>query len=360
GCWHEMRSSGRRKQNMFTSIRLALLLLVMVAMPQAHAKKSRLEQILKSLAAKGQVSAEIVNLTNSRELLKVNPDQPLNPASSIKLFTAYVALSRLGINYQFKTQVQKTTDGSLCIRGGGDPSFVMEDMYLVVQGLKRKGLESYSGKITLDASAYDEELYPEDRSDQDSERAYNAPISGLNFNYNTITVFVNPTEKGKPAKFGLDFPFDFVKVEGKVTTAGTTDVTWDKKGKGDLEVVSLGGKIAEGGDEWHKPFRIRNPSNAFGQAMAMMLESAGIPSAQKAAVVNGVCPVDGPMYYEYSSKPLSFIVGLMNKYSNNFIADSLVKALDHEVNRRAGTAAGGLAYIRTELEKVGIHSTAKG
>ncbi len=351
------RESGAR--NFGASLVLGFVLFGLPG-PAAEAKKSRLEQVLSSMAAKGQASAEIVNLTNSRELVKAGAEQPLNPASSIKLFTAYVALSRLGINYQFKTRVQKTPDGSLCVKGGGDPSFVMEDLYLLVQGMKRKGLDSYSGKITLDASVFDEEMYPEDRSDQDSERAYNSPISGLNFNYNTITVFVSPSDKGKPAKIGPDFQFDFVKVEGKVMTAGGTDVTWDKKGKGELEVVSLGGKIAEGGEEWRKPFRIRNPSKAFGQAMAMMLESSGVRAVEKVSLASGTCPVDGPVFFEYASKPLSFIVGLMNKYSNNFIADSLVKALDHEVNRRAGTAAGGLAYIRTELEKIGISSTAKG
>jgi D-alanyl-D-alanine carboxypeptidase/D-alanyl-D-alanine-endopeptidase (penicillin-binding protein 4) len=327
---------------------------------QAFAKKEPLEIALKSMAQKGGLSAQIVNLTQNRELLKVNPDQPLNPASSIKLFTAYTALSRLGINYQFKTRIQKSADGSLCVKGGGDPSFVMEDMYLVVESLKRKGLQSYSGKITLDPSAFDEEFYPEDRSDQDSERAYNAPISGLNFNYNTITAFVSSTEKGKPARFGLDFPFDFVRIEGRVMTGTSTDVTWDKKGKGELEVVTLGGKIAEGTDDWRKPFRVRTPSKAFGEALSKMLETGGVVPEKKASFVEGVCPVEGAVLYEHQSKPLSFIVGLMNKYSNNFIADSLVKALDHEVNRRSGTAAGGLAYIRTEMEKIGIDASKKG
>jgi D-alanyl-D-alanine carboxypeptidase/D-alanyl-D-alanine-endopeptidase (penicillin-binding protein 4) len=327
---------------------------------QAFAKKEPLEIALKSMAQKGGLSAQIVNLTQNRELLKVNPDQPLNPASSIKLFTAYAALSRLGINYQFKTRIQKSADDSLCVKGGGDPSFVMEDMYLVVEGLKRKGLQSYSGRITLDSSAFDEEFYPEDRSDQDSERAYNAPISGLNFNYNTLTAFVSPTEKGKPARFGLDFPFDFVRIEGRVMTGTSTDVTWDKKGKGELEVVTLGGKIAEGADDWHKPFRVRNPSKAFGEALSKMLESAGVAPEKKASFVEGVCPVEGVVLYEHQSKPLSFVVGLMNKYSNNFIADSLVKALDHEVNRRSGTAAGGLAFIRTEMEKFGIDASKRG
>jgi D-alanyl-D-alanine carboxypeptidase/D-alanyl-D-alanine-endopeptidase (penicillin-binding protein 4) len=327
--------------------------------------EKNLENALKNLEKSGtHVSARLVNLTNTREILNVNGDAPLSPASSIKLFTAYTALKRLGINYEFKTDVYRTKDQGLCIKGGGDPSFVMEDLYLLVQALKRKGIESYSGKITLDASAFDDELYPEDRNSQDSERAYNAPISGLNFNYNTITVFVNPTTEGNRARAGLDWPFDFVQIQGKVMTGSSnsnTNIAWDKKGEatsGDQEIVTLGGKIAEGADEWHKPFRIRDPSRAFGQATAKMLADSGIVASAKASVTSGTCA--GNVFYSYQSKPLSFIVQLMDKYSNNFIADSLVKVLDHEVNRHAGTTAGGMQFIRDELKKIGIDASAKG
>jgi D-alanyl-D-alanine carboxypeptidase/D-alanyl-D-alanine-endopeptidase (penicillin-binding protein 4) len=347
-----------------TSSLFVSLLVFLMGFPfqnDAQAKAQGLEAVLKGLSARGtQVSAEIVNLTNSRELLKVNPETPLNPASSVKLFTAYVALSRLGIHHAFKTKVYQIQDESLCVKGGGDPSFVMEDLYLLVQGLKRKGLSSYSGRITLDASVFDDEFYPEDRSDQDSERAYNAPIAGLNFNYNTISVFVNPTTKGKPARVGLDFPFDFVKVQGKVLTSGATEVTWDKTGKGDLEIVHLGGKISENAPEWRKPFRIRKPARAFGEALALMLEKEGVRPKGGVSLKEGTCISSEGAFYEYESKPLSFIVHLMNKYSNNFIADSLVKALDHEVNRRAGTADGGLKFMRTELQKIGIPTESKG
>ncbi len=304
------------------------------------------------------ISAEIVNLTTGHELVKVNETAPLNPASTIKLFTAYEALKRLGINYTFKTAVYVNPDNSVCVKGGGDPSFVMEDMYLLVQMLKRKGLESYSGKITLDSSVFDTEFYPEDRSDQDSERAYNAPIAGLNFNYNTISVFVNPGKKGGPAIVGLDFPFSFVKIEGKVTTGSSTDVAWGKKGKGDQEVVTLGGKIAEDADEWRKPFRIRDPNQAFGEALSQMLASGKVNATGGVKVVSGVCV--GDPYSVYVSKPLSFIVQLMDKYSNNFIADSLVKMLDHEVNKHPGSETGGLAFIKTELQKIGIMADSKG
>lgn len=304
------------------------------------------------------VSAQIYNLSQNKNVLSVNAETPLNPASSVKLLTAYTALTKLGINYTFKTSFYHSKKGDFCVKGGGDPSFVMEDLYLVVEALKRKGVEEFSGKITIDASVFDQELYPEDRNSQDSERAYNAPIAGLNFNYNTISVFVNPTEKGHAARIGLDFPFDFVKVKGKVNTASGTDVSWDKVGKGDQEIVSLGGKIAEGADEWRKPFRIRDPARAFGEALFKMLNHGGVPTKGAMKVSIGSC--GGEPTYIHASKPLSFIVGLMDKYSNNFIADSLVKTLDAEVNHKQGTSEGGLKLIRSEMKKIGIDVAGNG
>jgi len=305
------------------------------------------------------VSAQVFNLTQGKALLNVNSELPLNPASSVKLLTAYTALTKLGINYSFKTSFYYASKkGDFCVKGGGDPSFVMEDLYLVVEALKRKGVEDFSGKIAIDSSVFDQEMYPEDRNSQDSERAYNAPISGLNFNYNTISVFVNPTTKGRAARIGLDFPFDFVKVTGKVMTGSGTDVSWDKKGKGDEEIVSLGGKISEDADEWRKPFRIRDPAHAFGEAFFKMLNHGGVPTRGAMQVSKGTCI--GDPIFTYNSKPLSFVVGLMDKYSNNFIADSLVKTLASEVNHQQGTSDAGLKLVRTEMKKIGIDVSSDG
>jgi D-alanyl-D-alanine carboxypeptidase/D-alanyl-D-alanine-endopeptidase (penicillin-binding protein 4) len=324
---------------------------------EAHASMgSALESSLKAM--KKSVSAQVMNLSNGKMLLAVNSDQPLNPASSVKLLTAYTALQKLGVNYQFKTSFYQSKKGDFCIRGGGDPSLVMEDLYLVVEALKRKGVDEFSGKVTIDASVFDHELYPEDRNSQDSERAYNAPISGLNFNYNTVSVFVNPTSSGKSARIGLDFPFDFVKVQGKVMTGSGTNVTWDKKGKGEQEIVQLGGKIAAGSDEWRKPFRIRDPSRAFAEAFFKMMNHGGVPTKGSFRFETGSC--SGDPIHVHSSRPLSFIVSLMDKYSNNFIADSLVKTIDAELNRHPGTTEGGLKLIKNEMKRFDLDLTTGG
>ncbi len=346
-------------------------IILLTAPAQIANAKNSIEESLKRIKKSGTlVSAHVVNLRTGKEYLGLDDQKPLNPASSIKLFTAYTALKRLGLNYAFDTQffvspsLSTVTDDarSICVVGSGDPSFVMEDLYLVVHALKRKGLSRVLPAITLDTSAFDGELIPEDRTDQDSERAYNSPIAGLNFNYNTITVFVNAMTAGKPALITLDWPFPFIKIQGSVMTAKTTDVTWNKKSKENEETVILGGKIAEtiDGGEWRKPFRINRPAHAFGTALSQMMKNQGIHVDGDLQIKEGSCGTKTEPAYVHRSKPLPFIVGLMNKYSNNFIADALVKTLDHEVNRRSGTAEGGLSYIRDQLREIGIETTKSG
>ena len=73
----------------------------------------------------------------AKKLLDVASDTPLNPASSIKTF--YRLYGRFE-NWEPTSLTRLTlvlkSDQSVCVRGGGDPSFVMEDLYLLVEASK--------------------------------------------------------------------------------------------------------------------------------------------------------------------------------------------------------------------------------
>ena len=91
-----------------------------------------------------------------------------------------------------------------------------------------------------------------------------------------------------------------------------------------------------------------------------MLNTAGIAAKNKVSVSQGTCNANETADAVYDSKPLSYVVQLMDKYSNNFIADSLVKVLDHEVNHKKGTAEGGIKVVRAELKRMGIDVSTRG
>jgi D-alanyl-D-alanine carboxypeptidase/D-alanyl-D-alanine-endopeptidase (penicillin-binding protein 4) len=86
-------------------------------------------------------------------------DQPINPASVVKIATSWWALERLGPDYRFVTRfaARGTIDaahgmlkGDLIVHGSGDPDFQVENAFLVAQALNKMGVRRVSGKIVVD------------------------------------------------------------------------------------------------------------------------------------------------------------------------------------------------------------------
>jgi D-alanyl-D-alanine carboxypeptidase/D-alanyl-D-alanine-endopeptidase (penicillin-binding protein 4) len=86
-------------------------------------------------------------------------DDPVNPASVVKVATSLRALERLGPDHRFETRFAGggtldpqtgILDGDLLVFGGGDPDFHVENAYLVAQALNRAGLREVRGKLLVD------------------------------------------------------------------------------------------------------------------------------------------------------------------------------------------------------------------
>ena len=90
----------------------------------------------------GQISFLLKPIGADKALAAINQDTLMNPASVGKLITAAVALDTLGISFTFKTKIFTVGEfnratgllsGDLYILGGGDPSFTVERLWLLVR-----------------------------------------------------------------------------------------------------------------------------------------------------------------------------------------------------------------------------------
>ena len=86
----------------------------------------------------------------------VNADQPVNPASTMKLVTTYAALELLGPNYQWQTDLYGTgaikggeLEGDLIFRSSGDPKLTMERVWLLLRDLRAAGVREVRGDLVL-------------------------------------------------------------------------------------------------------------------------------------------------------------------------------------------------------------------
>ena len=78
---------------------------------------------------------------DGEELVSLNPDSALVPASVVKIPLAQVALTTLGEDFRFETHFYRNNNGDLLIRGLGDPFLVSEEIALIADVLAERGLE---------------------------------------------------------------------------------------------------------------------------------------------------------------------------------------------------------------------------
>jgi len=290
----------------------------------------------------------------------------MRPASVMKVLTSFAALSELGPDFTFKTQIRTTgkqngttLSGPIYLVGGGDPLFVSERMWLFANTIKRLGIKKFTGPLYLDKSLFAEaESIDERKIDDAVNRAYNAILSPLAFNFNTTTIVVQPSIDKKSALVSIDPPNDFVKITNEVKI-----VSGDRRF---LKVTYVGG--TEGGEHYKitgtiganseekKLYRnIRFPAYYFARILKYQLQETGVefPSDIKL----GVAPKNSKLITEFESLPLSQIIDGLNKYSNNFVADQILLTLASSKNGSPTTLKGGTAYILKSLKTIGINTT---
>lgn len=309
----------------------------------------------------------VYSLSRQEPLFEMNPDMPLSPASAVKLLTAFVALKKLGPDFTYKTGVYAdgsiqggVLKGNLYLKGGGDPSLVTERMYLLVEELQRSGIRQIAGDIVTDDSVFDPIKIDPKRIPTDTDRAYNAPVGGLSFNYNTTTVHFRPGEAvGEKPRVFTDPDTGYIRMVNQAKTSGPNSpyalVASRIKGEtGDSILVK--GSMPKSMGEQTSYFNIVNPSLYAGQALKYFLEMRGVRVMSK-QIRQGAVPPMARKMAELESLPLREIVVLMDKFSNNFIAEALVKTLGREIKGAPGSTEKGLEVIREEATRLGLNTS---
>lgn len=329
--------------------------------------KTAIEKVISPNKPKDIKAGILVSSAQTGEVFyEQNADELLIPASVNKVFTSYAALKKLKPNFTFKTHVlikgavhNETLAGDLYLRGGGDPSLVSERLWMLVNELMRSGIKKVLGNIVVDSSFYDSIRTPEARPKYLKDQAYNAPIGGLSFNFNTCTVYVKPGEKvGSSPIVYTDPENTYVDVVNQATTikagsSNTLAVNRTEYVKGDLgDTVLLRGGIPIDHKEVRFYKNIVNPALYSGHMLKTFMTQRGFKISGN--VVEGTTPENAKQILEFESEPLWQIIWGMNKFSNNFVADQTMKRLGAEVWGIPGTMEKGISALENVLEDIGI------
>lgn len=109
-----------------------------------------------------QTAAIAVDAWTGDVLYAHNASRPVVPASNEKLPVAWTALTLLGPDYRFHTEVLgageragSTWNGDLFVKGFGDPTVTAADIGRLAQAVRAAGIRHVTGRIRGDESAYD-------------------------------------------------------------------------------------------------------------------------------------------------------------------------------------------------------------
>jgi len=262
-------------------------------------------------------------------------DQPVNPASLMKLITTTAALDLLGPNYSWRTPVwldgrirNGVLEGHLVLRGQGDPTLVLERLWLLLRRVQALGVHTIHGDIVLDRSAFAVERQDPAAFDGAPLRPYNANPDALLINFNAIQLTFTPDTAAGVARVQLDPPLLGVTVAPTIpltrTTGcgdyrGTLQPDWRNPKR-----IRFAGRYPSACEEKVWPVAYADPEHYNARAIAGLWRAMG--GQLKGQVRDGTAP-EAPPTFEWVSPPLAEVVRDINKFSNNVMAQQLFYTL---------------------------------
>ena len=309
-----------------------------------------------------RIGALVVRASDGETLWSHNPELPLIPASNMKLLTALAALELLGPTHRFQTQIRADrlpgrlgAVGELSVRGGGDPVLTSEDWWRIAADLRRGGVRKIEGDIRVDDSAFEDAFWHPSWGPV-SARAYHAPVGALTANYGAFFVRISPAgQVGESPVVTIDPPVEYLEVTNRSKTLppGRPDSLRVSRGTSSAskEQLVVSGGLRHGADSDLFARSVSDPSLYAGSLLKLQLEGLGI---EVAGTVRRGKAGTGVVLLDFEGESLSEIVELTLKYSNNAIAESLVKAVGMELGGGSGSWKRGMPLLRNQLLKTGV------
>jgi D-alanyl-D-alanine carboxypeptidase/D-alanyl-D-alanine-endopeptidase (penicillin-binding protein 4) len=317
--------------------------------------------------AKAVIGVAVTDLASGKELFAKDADRGMNLASNTKLLTTVAALGTLGGGFRWRTaayvddldEATGIVKGNLYVRGRGDPLLSPGDLRALATDIAAHGIRQVKGQLIVDTSYFDGDVEPPHYAEQPLERAgFRGPVASFGVARSTITVVVT-AEPGGPAKVTLDpDPGDYVKItKAEVTTetTGRSRIKVDMKSKPDHLEIEVTGQIRAAGGSYEVRRRIDDPARFAAEVFKKALAKEGVHVARKAISI-GTVPLRAKIISEHESPPLALVIRDMNKLSDNYIAETILKTLGAETRTQPGSAswADGLAAARAYLGKLGL------
>lgn len=318
----------------------------------------------------------IKSLKSGEIIFSSNEDKLFIPASNLKLFTTAAALEMLGNKFTFNTSLYINGEisysnvyGDLVIKGSGDPTFSGRfyngEMFKVfddwIDSLIDMGITNIRGNIIGDDNLFDDNKYGSGWSRDYESYWYAAPSGALSFNDNCVdlSIFYNKEfdsviVRHSPEIRGINIINEIIPV-----SPGEAATNIDIYREPNTNKIKVFGTFSRTSDTLKTYASIYNPTYFTLNGLKSRIEARGLR-------VIGF-PIDIDDYhreidynntihlFNYSSPTLYEIIKVINKGSQNFYAEQLLRTLG-AYRKKIGSFENGIEACEEWFSLVGINN----
>lgn len=315
--------------------------------------------VLKELRAVGiplsQISVMVQEAGGKRPSMALNTGEAMNPASVMKLVTTYAALELLGPAYRWRTEAYVDGD-NLVLRGTGDPKLNYEAFWMMLRGLRSRGLSEIRGDVVLDRSYFG--AVPEGRIDNEAYRPYNVAPDALLVNFKSLRFVFAPS--GERVRVFAEPNFPGLEVINGLRL-GTGNCPEGRAFRDHIEAAfvakpqpraAFSGFYPAACGERELNVALYSPEDYLaGMIRHLWTEMGGSWAGN---VREGVVPPTAQLVHVHESQPLSEIVRDINKFSNNVMARQLYLTLGGHFGGPPATTENAASAVRQWLQMKSI------
>jgi len=328
---------------------------------------AKIDQLL--AGHRGQWGISVLKLSDGQILHRRCGDCFFTPASVTKLFSTSYVLARLGADSRLSTRVmaseppaeQGVIRGSLSLIGGGDPTLTgrgypygsldtmpFAALAALADQVLAAGVTRIEGDILGDDTLWPWEPVPDGWSHDDLTWDYGAAPSALMLNEGVLQITLRPgARSGELARVTVQPPLEYFTLDNRVTTvaAGPRQIRVIRM-PGSRQ-IQISGQIPASDAGWSGLVAQDDPAQYAAQAFKELLVERGIAvegtaMAKHRAVGEPLPARHGVTLAERSSPPLIEILTVINKVSQNLLAEMMLRS------------AGGTEGMREYLAGIGI------
>jgi serine-type D-Ala-D-Ala carboxypeptidase/endopeptidase (penicillin-binding protein 4) len=306
---------------------------VQAALARAGLAAEALAVVVEAVAAPGRVASRSPPLT----ALQHRADQPIHPASLFKLVTTAAALELLGPAWQWVTPVAVTgpvrdgvLQGDLVIEGRGDPTLVLERLWLLLRRVQQAGVREIQGDIVLDRSAFDPGPHDPAAFDGEALRPYNAAADALVLNHRALWLSFSPEPPRGVARISVEPALDGVDWPAELPLASDgpcgdwraqTGLQWTADSAPRFE-----GRYPAACGQRQWPLALPQSATSYeARLLSRLWQDLG--GRLQGRVRDGRRPAGAVTLLEWASPPLAEVVRDINKHSSNLMAQQLFLTL---------------------------------